>query len=207
MVPLQFIVHTSPSAAECQEVALLALAGGCKWIRLHFDSNFTEDKKELANSLLNACKQHQATFVIDDEVELCKAIEADGVHLTETSMAANEVREQLGHEFIIGGTAQTFADVKRLKGQSADYVCCGPYKKSSNTPTPLPPLSIEDYKQIVSEMQNEALRIPLCATGSITLDDVMPLLHIGIQGIAISQASMQKEMVKDNIQKFLNADE
>lgn len=207
MVPLQFIVHTNTSAAECQEIAMLALAGGCKWIRLHFDNNFTESKEELASQLLKACRQHEATFVIDNEVELCKAIEADGVHLTETTMHANEVRELLGHEFIIGGTAHTFADIKRLKGESADYICCGPFKDTMTTPAPAPALGIEGYEQIISEMQNEALRIPLCATGNIALADVMPLLHIGVQGIAISQATMQKQMIKETIQQFLNADE
>ena len=75
------------------------------------------------------------------------------------------------------------------------------------TPAPAPALGIEGYEQIISEMQNEALRIPLCATGNIALADVMPLLHIGVQGVAISQATMQKQMIKETIQQFLNADE
>ena len=206
MIPLQFIVHTNTST-DCQEATTLALEAGCRWIRLHFDDDFSGSKETLAKEMLKACRKHQATFVIDSCADLCKSIEADGVHLSDTDMAATQARELLGHGYIIGGTAHSFADVKRLKGESADYVCCGPYAGTSNLQSPQKTLEIEDYKQIANEMKAEELRIPICAMGNIKQDDVWPLLYVGVQGVAISSEEMKADEVKNTILEILNADE
>ena len=40
----------------------------------------------------------------------------------------DRARKFLGDEFIIGGTANTFDDIRRLHEQGADYIGCGPFR-------------------------------------------------------------------------------
>lgn len=200
MIPVQFIVHANAHTSYT-ETATLALKGGCKWIRLHFDNDFSDSREATARLLLTLCREHQATFVIDSDIELCKTIEADGVHLFDTDMAANEARERLGHEYIIGTTALCFDDVKRLKRLSADYVCLGPLRGTEDA------LGIKGYAKTIEEMENEEVRMPICAFGDIAVEDVLPLLRVGVQGVAVDCSIAEDASLHETMQTLLNVDE
>ena len=87
-----------------------ALAGGCQWIELHIEEtdNEFQDIENIAKRLLKVCHDKEATLVLYNQVDLCKKIQADGVRMPANFTDMIEVREALGHEFIIGGTAHTF---------------------------------------------------------------------------------------------------
>lgn len=200
MIPVQLIIHTTLTANTITTTEL-ALEGGCKWVRLHFDADFQGEKETFARQMLALCRKYKATFVVDSDVDLCKTIEADGVHLFETDMAANEARERLGHEFIIGTTAHSFEDVKQQKRLSADYVCLGPLHAEEGA------IGLQGYAEVIEEMEKEELRMPLCAFGGITQADILPLLKAGVQGIAVSSAITESDAPQATMQAFLNADE
>lgn len=206
MVPIQFITHTTDSISY-EESALLALQGGCKWIQLRMKGATDDEVEPIARRLLKACHDQDATFVLDDRVELCKKIEADGVHLGKNDMPVNEAREVLGHNFIIGGTANTIDDIRQLKRRSADYIGCGPFRFTTTKEKLSPIIGLEGYRTIVEEMKKEEIRIPVCAIGGIELDDVMPILHTGIQGIAVSGAILRADNPAEMMKQFLQADE
>lgn len=206
MVPVQFITHSTPTLSY-EESALKALRGGCKWIQLRM-KGFTDSEVEpIARRLLEACHNAQATFILDDRVELAKQIHADGVHLGKTDMPIAEAREVLGHEFIIGGTANTLEDIRQLKRSSVDYIGCGPFRFTTTKEKLAPTLGLEGYKTIMTALREENIRIPVCAIGGITLNDVIPLLQTGVQGIAISGAIVRSDAPIEAMQQFLNADE
>lgn len=206
MVPIQFITHTTDSISY-EESALLALQGGCKWIQLRMKGATDDEVEPIARRLLKACHDQDATFVLDDRVELCKKIEADGVHLGKNDMPVNEAREVLGHNFIIGGTANTIDDIRQLKRRSADYIGCGPFRFTTTKEKLSPIIGLEGYRTIVEEMKKEEIRIPVCAIGGIELDDVMPILQTGIQGIAVSGAILRADNPIEMMKQFLQADD
>ena len=206
MVPIQFITHTTDSISY-EESALLALQGGCKWIQLRMKGATDDEVEPIARRLLKACHDQDATFVLDDRVELCKKIEADGVHLGKNDMPVNEAREVLGHNFIIGGTASTIDDIRQLKRRSADYIGCGPFRFTTTKEKLSPIIGLEGYRTIVEEMKKEEIRIPVCAIGGIELDDVMPILQTGIQGIAVSGAILRADNPIEMMKQFLQADD
>lgn len=206
MVPIQFITHTTDSISY-EESALLALQGGCKWIQLRMKGATDDEVEPIARRLLKACHDQDATFVLDDRVELCKKIEADGVHLGKNDMPVNEAREVLGHNFIIGGTANTIDDIRQLKRRSADYIGCGPFRFTTTKEKLSPIIGLEGYRTIVEEMKKEEIRIPVCAIGGIELDDVMPILQTGIQGIAVSGAILRADNPIEMTKQFLQADD
>lgn len=205
MIPIQFITHTTPSISY-EESAMLALQGGCRWIQLRIKGASNDEVEPVALRLLKACHEADATFILDDRVELCKKIKADGVHLGRHDMPVNQAREYLGHEFIIGGTANTFDEIRTLKRQSADYIGCGPYRYTTTKENLAPVLGLEGYTKIMQQVMSEELRIPICAIGGITLDDVIPILQTGVKGIAISGAVLRAGNPVEMMQRFLQAD-
>lgn len=207
MVPIQFITHATHEI-DHEKSALLALEGGCKWIVLRMTGATDEEVEPIAVRLLEACHNAGATFVLDGRVELCKKINADGVHLGTQDMTPDKARELLGHEFLIGGTAHTADDVRLLKRMSADYVHCGPFRTSPNTEeAPSPAIGIEGYNEMTQKLDEAGTRIPVCAFGSVTIDDVLPLLDAGVDGIAVSCEVIGAENPVEMMQRFLSADE
>ncbi len=205
MVPVQFITHQTDSVSY-KESALLALEGGCTWIQLRMKGATDDEAEPVALELLDECRKRGATFILDDRVQLCKKIGADGVHLGKNDMPVNEARELLGHEFIIGGTANTFDDIKRLRAQSADYIGCGPFRFTRTKDNLAPILGLDGYRRIVEQMQKELVRIPVCAIGGIELADVPALLDAGVQGVAVSGAILRADNPQEMMRRFLNAD-
>lgn len=206
MIPVQFITHTTP-AISYEQSAMLALEGGCKWIQLRMKGATDEEVEPIARRLLQACRDVGATFILDDRVELCKKIQADGVHLGKNDMPVDEARQFLGHEYLIGGTANTIDEIRLLKRRSADYIGCGPFRFTSTKERLAPILGLNGYKEIMQAVRGENLRIPVCAIGGITLQDVLPLLNTGVQGVAVSGSILRAADPAGEMRKFLTIDE
>ncbi len=206
MIPVQFITHCTETLSH-EQSALLALEGGCKWIQLRMKGASDEEAEPIARRLLEACRKAGATFVLDDRVELCQKIEADGVHLGKNDMPVDEARGLLGEGFLIGGTANTLDDIRRLRRQSADYVGLGPFRFTTTKERLAPTLGLEGYRAIMQGWHEENLRIPVCAIGGIEPADVMPLLDAGVQGVAVSGAVMRAADPAAMMQRFLHLDE
>ena len=88
-----------------------ALKGGATFIQLREkkldEGSFLEEAKEIQK----LCKEYNVPFVINDNVEIAKKINADGVHVGQSDMEAQNVREILGDDKIIGVSAQTVEQV------------------------------------------------------------------------------------------------
>lgn len=164
----------------------MALKGGCKWIQLRMKNASDEEIGKVALEILPLCRESGATFILDDRVGLALEIGADGVHLGKDDMPVREARKILGHNFIIGGTANTVEDIRRLNGEGADYIGCGPFRHTTTKERLAPVLGEESYKNIVRIMKEEKITLPIIGIGGITAEDI-PLLHsAGLDGIALS---------------------
>ena len=145
-----------------------------------------DDVRTVALEAMRMCKERGATFVIDDHVELVKELGADGVHLGKNDMPIKEARSLLGEGFIIGGTANTFADVKAHYAAGAAYIGCGPFRFTTTKENLSPVLGLEGYEQILRRMKDEGIDLPVVAIGGITINDIPQLMRIGMSGVALS---------------------
>lgn len=187
MERLQFITQSTDTYNHV-EAAKLALAGGCRWIQLRMKHTEYEPLKRTAQQVLSLCRDYGAKFIIDDQVELVHEIQADGVHLGNNDMPVSEARAFLGPRYIIGGTANTFEDIAAHHKAGADYIGCGPFRFTRTKENLSPILGLEGYRSIILQMKEKNIHLPLVAIGGITADDIPPLLHLGVTGIALSGA-------------------
>lgn len=205
MIPIQFITHTTPSI-DYETSARMALEGGCQWIQLRMKDASDAEVEPIARRLLKCCREAGATFILDDRVELCQQIEADGVHLGKHDMPVDEARARLGEGFLIGGTANTLDDIRQLAAAGADYIGLGPYRFTTTKKGLSPVIGLEGYREIMAAVEAEDLRIPVVAIGGITLADVAPLMAAGVDGIAVSGAVLRADDPVAEMRAFLAAD-
>lgn len=182
---IQFISHFNDKYSYLDSIRL-ALEGGCKWVQLRMKDASEEEFLRNAQEARKLCDRYQATFIIDDHVELVRECHADGVHLGKNDMPIAEARRLLGDDFIIGGTANTFEDVLSHYRSSANYIGCGPFRFTTTKKGLSPILGLEGYQDIVAKMKSQSIDIPIVAIGGITIDDIPSIMQTGVNGIALS---------------------
>jgi thiamine-phosphate pyrophosphorylase len=163
-----------------------ALDNGCDWIQMRFKYQKPKKAFALAEAVKFLCEEYLANFIINDNVDLAKNFDADGVHLGLSDMGVAEAREILGKTKIIGATANTLEDIIRQVNNGCDYIGLGPfqYTKTKNNLSPI--LGLEGYESIINELKEQQIKIPIYAIGGITLENVDDLMTTGIYGIAVS---------------------
>jgi thiamine-phosphate pyrophosphorylase len=137
------------------------------------------------------CDRYGAELYIDDHVEVCKHIRATGVHLGKADMPPREARSLLGAGFIIGATANTFADIRQLDAEGVDYIGLGPFRFTETKKNLSPTIGLSGYRRIMQQCKREGIRLPVLAIGGITSNDIPAILGAGISGIALSSAILQ----------------
>lgn len=187
---IQFISHYTDQYSYLDSIRL-ALEGGCRWVQLRMKDASTQDFLRIGKEVRRLCDSYQATFILDDHVELVREIGADGVHLGKKDMPVAEARKTLGNDCIIGGTANTFDDVKMHYEASANYIGCGPFRFTTTKQGLAPVLGLEGYRSIIAQMSAEGIDLPMVAIGGITAEDIPALMQTGVSGIALSGAVLR----------------
>lgn len=199
---LQFISHDTDEYTYLDSIRM-ALEGGCKWVQLRMKGATDAEMLPVALQAQKMCKEARATFIIDDHVELVKQIGADGVHLGKKDMPISEAREILGPDFIIGGTANTFDDVKSHYESGADYIGCGPFRFTTTKQGLSPILGLEGYTHIAQQMKTCGITLPIVAIGGITAEDIPAIMQTGVTGIALSGTVLRAENPAEEMKKLI----
>ncbi len=139
-----------------------ALKGGAKVVQLRNKSDKDDDLVEVATQLQKLCTTYQATFFINDRVELTKKVKADGVHIGYSDLAVSEARKILGQKVKIG--VSCYGDLERAQkavADGADYVAFGAFYPSKTKPK----AAVVDL-EVISQAKKE-LNVPVCVIGGI----------------------------------------
>ena len=173
------------------EVVKESLDGGVTFVQLREKNLSDEIFLEEAKVIKELCDEYKVPFVINDNVDIALAMNADGVHVGQSDMEAGDVREKLGPDKIIGVSAQTVEQAVLAEKRGADYLGVGAVFPTGSKDDAIE-VSHETLKAIC-----EAVSIPVIAIGGITHDNVKELAGSGICGIAvISAIYAQKDIEK-----------
>lgn len=200
---LQFISHHNGRYSYLDSIRL-ALDGGCRWVQLRMKEATHEEARNVALEAQRMCAEAGAKFVIDDRVALVKELQADGVHLGKNDMPIAEARALLGNSYIIGGTANTFDDVKAHAEAGADYIGCGPFRFTTTKKGLAPILGLQGYRDIVRQMTEAGIRLPIVAIGGITAADIPSIMQTGVTGVALSGAVLNASNPVEEMQCLLS---
>ena len=159
-----------------------ALKGGVTFLQLREKNLDEEHFMEEARLMKELCRKYKVPFIINDNVEIAQAIDADGVHVGQSDMEAGDVRARLGADKIIGVSAKTVEQALLAEKHGADYLGVGAVF-STSTKADATEVSHETLKAIC-----EAVKIPLVAIGGITKENVKELAGCGADGIAVISA-------------------
>ena len=162
------------------DVVKESLDGGVTMIQLREKSldegKFLEEAKELQA----LCRERHVPFIVNDNVDIAKAMDADGVHVGQDDMAALDAK--LGPDKLIGVSAHTVEEALLAEKQGADYLGVGAVFPTSSK-SDVGEMSYETLKAIC-----KAVSIPVVAIGGISGENVGKLAGSGICGVAVISA-------------------
>lgn len=167
-----------------------ALQGGATFLQLREKSLDDDIFLAEAKEIQKLCKKYQVPFVINDNVDIALAIDADGVHVGQSDMEALDVRKRLGPDKIIGVSAQNVQQALLAQKHGADYLGVGAVFPTGSKDD-AEDVSFETLKVIC-----QAVDIPVIAIGGITKENVSELKGSGICGIAVISAIFAQKDIK-----------
>lgn len=168
-----------------------ALKGGATFIQLREKELDEEHFLEEAKEIKELCRRYQVPFVINDNVEIALAVDADGVHVGQSDMGAGDVRAKLGPDKIIGVSAQTVEQAVMAEQNGADYLGVGAVFPTGSKADALE-VSHDTLKAIC-----KAVKIPVIAIGGISKENILELSGSGICGIAVISAIFAKDDIEE----------
>lgn len=168
----------------------LALEGGVTMIQLREKNLDEESFYREAIEIKELCKKFNVPFIINDNVELAKKVDADGIHVGQNDMAAQDVRAIIGPDKILGVSTQTVEEALLAQKMGADYLGVGAV---------FPTGSKDDCWVLSHDLCREicsAVTIPVVAIGGINLGNISKLSGLGFSGISLISAIFGQSDIK-----------
>lgn len=159
-----------------------ALQGGVTCLQLREKHLDKEELLEEAKRVKKICESYQVPLILNDEVELMLASDADGVHVGQQDMDARMARELIGPDKILGVSARTVEQALKAEQAGADYLGVGAIFGTATK---------EDAKKIDYQTLQDicrAVKIPVVAIGGVSAENVEELAGSGICGVAAVSA-------------------
>jgi thiamine-phosphate pyrophosphorylase len=204
---LQYISQGETPQEHLENIRTM-LDSGVKLIQIRLKKTEKQVYLEYAASAKELCKRHDANLIINDEPHIARSIQADAVHLGLNDMQIAEARK-IVPGMLIGGTANTFEQVRQRCKENADYIGLGPFRFTVTKEKLSPLLGVNGYKTILGKMQDEKLTTPVYGIGGIELKDVEALMGTGVYGIAVSglltHSANKEKLVKELTKILYNA--
>lgn len=167
---------------ECTEVSVRAvLAGGATFLQLREKDLGHEEFLAKARAMRALCPAN-VPYVINDDIDIALACDADGAHIGQSDGSVAEARRKLGPDRILGVSAQTVAEAIAAERDGADYLGVGAVFPSSTK------LDAVDVSADTLHAICASVRIPVVAIGGIGEANLMQLAGSGIAGVAVVSA-------------------
>ncbi|MDO4274504.1 MAG: thiamine phosphate synthase [Eubacteriales bacterium] len=151
---------------------------------------------EEAREVQAVCRRYGVPFLLNDNVELARELDADGVHVGLEDMAVEKAVSILGPDKLVGASAHNVEEALAAQRSGASYLGCGAVFGSSTK------TNASFLERKILEDICRAVHIPVAAIGGITAENIHELYGCGADGVAVVSAVFAREDPREAV-KFL----
>ncbi|BBB69019.1 thiamine-phosphate synthase [Undibacterium sp. YM2] len=175
--------------AKLLEVTEQALLGGANIVQYRHKTASDALRSTQALALLALCRRFNKPFIINDHLQLCLDIDADGLHVGGTDISVADARAKLGAGKILGASCYGDLELARSAIQGdASYIAFGGFY-----PSRIKKYAVTTPASIVGDAVRE-FDVPNVVIGGMTLENCQPLLAQGAHMVAaISSVYMAEQ--------------
>ncbi len=160
-------------------------------LQLRYKGKNMREFLELARRIRQICLQRKVPFIVNDRLDIALAIGAEGGHVGQEDLPAQEARQILGPGRILGVSATCLKEAEEAERVGASYIGLGSIFSTSSKADVGRPIGTEAIAEV-----SRAIRIPVVAIGGIHLGNVEEVIRRGASGVAVISAIMHAQDCK-----------
>ena len=173
------------------EIARLAYEGGADVVQLRMKNATGDEMLRDALKIKEIADDMSRFFIVNDNVEVAKESEADGVHLGQSDMPLSEALDVLGHDRIVGISATTVEQAMDAQAGGAAYVGVGSIFSTATKPDAEQSIGLDAIFRI-----HQAVDIPIVAIGGINQGNIQSVIRAGADCAAVVSAVVAQDDVR-----------
>lgn len=185
--PLKLCLITHPehfSFAECEQIILQAIKGGVTSVQLRHKTNSPLLMRTVAMGFMSLLRPLGIPLMINDNIDLAKEVDADGVHLGQSDRSPFEARQILGPHKLIGWSVETYEQLEQANQlQCIDYIAASAVFPSKIKQDCKTIWGLEGLKKITQRSVH-----PVIAIGGININTIREVISAGAYGAAVISA-------------------
>ena len=173
------------------------IKGGARLIQYRSKELSKIERNKQAREIKIVCDYYKVPLIINDDIELCRILDADGVHLGENDDSLEKARLVLGPSKIIGVSCYNSIDrVKKAVDKGATYIALGACFPTITKPS-APTASLELIALVLKNF-----KIPVVAIGGINLENIDLLINEGVNCVAMINSLFKVKDIEGTARKF-----
>ena len=196
-IDLYFITDSKLTKKSVLDDVRAAIKAGVKIIQYREKEKTTKEMYEEAKEIKRLCDEDDVLFIINDRIDICLSVGADGVHTGNEDMPYNEARKLLGDK-IIGVTVHNVDEVVEAERLGADYIGVSPIFETKTKLDAGPAAGLK----LIEDVKNK-VKIPFVAIGGINLENIGDVVKAGAKSAAVISAIVTKDDVESECRKFI----
>lgn len=180
-----------------EDVVEQSLIGGVDIIQLREKNLDFNSFLESAIKIKKLTEKYNVPLIINDNIEVCRQSNADGVHIGQGDTPLSKARKILGKDKIIGVTAKTIQQALEAQLNGADYLGVGAMFGSTTKKDAIP-LTFQQLADI-----RKSVTIPIVAIGGINANNIDKFANTNVDGIAVVSAIYGQTDIKSATENLL----
>ena len=157
-----------------------ALSGGASVVQYRNKTAAPELRREQARALAALCRTAGVPFIVNDDLALALALDADGVHLGADDGDLAEARARLPQGKLLGASCYDRIELAQAAARAGvDYLAFGSVFSSGTKPG-----AVRAPLAIFAEARR-SIALPLVAIGGITLENAYHVFAAGADAVAV----------------------
>jgi thiamine-phosphate pyrophosphorylase len=176
-----------PHGEDPEPLLRAALNGGVDIVQLREKSLPRREVELAALTFRRLCDTYSALFVVNDDPDLARTCNADGVHVGQDDMPVTEARAALSPDAIIGLSTHSEEQIAAAAGEPIDYMSVGPIWE---TPTKegRPAVGLDLIRHASASAPH-----PFFAIGGIDASNAPEVIDAGARRICVVRAIRDAE--------------
>lgn len=195
LLKVYFIAGSTNCLKNPAEVLKEAIAGGITLFQYREKGQSSLEgagKLELGRKLHKICREQGIPFIVNDDIELALALDADGVHIGQEDEAAIQVRQKIGDK-ILGVSVHNHMEAEEALSAGADYFGVGPI---------FPTQTKKDTRAVqgitlIHDLRQRGFTVPIVGIGGIAADNATMVMEAGADGVSVISAISLAENARE----------
>jgi thiamine-phosphate pyrophosphorylase len=185
---LYLIIDPDFCTADPIVTAKTGIKNGADIVQLRYKGDDINYFHRLAGRLRLLTERLNVPLIINDRIDICESVGADGVHLGQDDFPVEDARVLLGDKKIIGLSTHNFEQVGFARIRPVNYIGLGPVFTTASKKNPEPVIGLEGLRDILPQAD-----LPCFAIGGITPDNIETVVEAGARWVAVITAITQAE--------------